>query len=81
MVISLLHQQQYGLAIETITRKDYFNQLKNNLTQNLTVEETGLFISKEFFFLGASPDGLVHSTLLGRGLLEIINAHIIIRKA
>ena len=30
-----------------------------------------MFVSKEFPFLGASPDGLVHCTCHGRGLLEI----------
>ena len=46
---------KYGLAMEPIARKDYFNRVKNN-HQNLTVEETGLFVSKEFPFLGASQE-------------------------
>ena len=61
---------KYGLAMEPIARKDYFSQVKNN-HQNLIVEETGLFVSKEFFFLGANPDGLFHCTCHGIGLLEI----------
>ena len=61
---------KYGLAMELIARKDYINQVRNN-HQNLTVEETGLFVSKEFSFLGASHDGLVHCTCHGRGLTEI----------
>ena len=39
--------------------------------QPSTVEETGLFVSKEFPFLGASPHGVVYCTCHGRGLLAI----------
>ena len=51
----------YGLAMKPIARKDYFDRAKNN-HQSLTVEETGLFLSKGFPFFGAIPDDLLHCT-------------------
>ena len=61
---------KYSLVMEPIVGKDCFNQGKIN-HQSLTVEEIGLFVSKEFPFLGAIPDGLVHCACHRRGLLEI----------
>ena len=61
---------KYGLVMEPIARKDCFIWVKTN-HHSLTVEETGLFVFKEFPFLVANPNGRVHSTYHGRSLLEI----------
>ena len=58
------------MAIEPIAKKDYFNQVKNNY-HSLIVDGTGLLVSNELPFLGAGPDGQVHSTCHEQGLLEI----------
>ena len=58
-MISLLQQQSMAWQCNQLQGKIISIELKNN-HQNLTVEETGLFVSKDIPFLGTSPDVLVH---------------------
>ena len=58
-MISLLKQQKYGLVMEPIARKYYLNRVKIPSEPN---RQGNGFVSKEFPFLVASPDGLVHCT-------------------
>ena len=52
---------KYGLTMKLLESKDYVSWVRNN-HQGLNVTETVLFVPKEFPFLEASPDGLVHYT-------------------
>ena len=62
--------EKYGLAMNPVARKDYFNWLKDH-HHSLNVEETGLFVFKELPFMGPTRDGIVHPTCHGKNLLEI----------
>ena len=56
---------KYGLAEEPNARKAYMDDTGS------TVVETGMWLNKDFLFLGASPDGLIIENNDAVGLLEI----------
>jgi len=56
-----LENMNNGTLYESICRKKYSEK------QNYNVYEVGFYISKEFDFLGYSPDGLIN----GDGMIEI----------
>lgn len=45
--------------------------VQDNRHQGLKIEESGFFISTEYGFLGATPDGLVSCKCCGNGVIEI----------
>ena len=56
--------------MEKITRKSYVR--KNKLSHiNFLCQESGLFISQAYLYLGASPDGVISCNCCGKGILEI----------
>lgn len=61
---------QWGCEHEPVARDKY--KAKNCLYHtDLRVEDCGFFISTEFPFIGASPDGLVSCKCCGNGICEI----------
>ena len=67
-----------GCKHEKVTQEIYYNinRVKHN---NLCLTESGLVISLQWPFVGASPDSVVDCTCCGKGILEI-NALIAIEK-
>ncbi|XP_052809849.1 uncharacterized protein LOC128238216 [Mya arenaria] len=61
---------QYGRKKESQARRDY-TQHHMKQCGRVNVEKTGLMISQDFPFLGASVDGLVRCDKCGLGVLEI----------
>ena len=61
---------QWGCEHEKIARDDYTNLLSLN-HENFRVDECGFFISTEYPFVGATPDGLVACGCCGDGICEI----------
>lgn len=63
---------KHGRTYEPVARKQYEEYLKYNLKHDASVRETGIVIQPNFFWLAASPDGLVtDKTEDATGLLEI----------
>ncbi len=60
----------WGCKHEESTRDKYL-QLALHSHTNVKVEDSGLFLSVEYPFIGASPDGLVTCDCCGDGILEI----------
>ena len=61
---------RYGLYNESNAKK-LFMQKHKKLHKNVTVEDQGLYITDQYSFIGASPDGLVSCSQCGKFLLEI----------
>ena len=67
---------KFGKKWESTARLLYSKELYMDDHNNMRVEETGLFISKDAPFLGASPDGLVLCKCHGRQrLVEIKSSY------
>ena len=61
---------KWGISNESKAREAYQFSIADQLL-NLSVADSGLHISENWPFLGASPDGLVFCECCGRGLCEI----------
>ncbi|XP_070560516.1 uncharacterized protein [Ptychodera flava] len=61
---------EYGINCEPVARYFYYNEYKKS-HQNAVVVNSGLFISKKYPYLGASPDGIVLCKCCEKGILEI----------
>ncbi|KAK2559691.1 hypothetical protein P5673_017779 [Acropora cervicornis] len=61
---------KWGCNHEAAAKEAYF-QVQDNRHQGLKIEESGFFISTEYGFLGATPDGLVSCKCCGNGVIEI----------
>ena len=59
-----------GKAHEATAVQEYSDIIKNS-HQNLTVSPTGLWLSKDYPFLGASPDSIVSCDCCGKGVVEV----------
>ncbi|XP_057313387.1 uncharacterized protein LOC130654781 isoform X2 [Hydractinia symbiolongicarpus] len=62
--------QQYGIDKEAAARKKFVEVFTKN-HENVIVKETGLHVSEEYPFMGASSDALVLCKCHGLGVLEI----------
>ena len=63
---------KHGREHEPVARRQYEEYLKYNLRHDVSVRETGIVVQPHFFWLAASPDGLVaDKTGDAIGLLEI----------
>ena len=60
----------WGIEKESIARREYEELMKKSHS-SFTVETTGLHVCFDYPYLGASPDGLIHCTCCGCGILEI----------
>ena len=61
---------RYGNLMEPVARSNYYES-QHNIHENFKVDETGFLVSKDFPFLGASPDGMVSCSCHKPRLLEI----------
>jgi hypothetical protein len=61
---------KWGCQHEKAALEEY-KQSNGDQHENLKVSESGLFISIEYPFIGASPDGLVECSCCGQGICEI----------
>ena len=61
---------RYGLAAEKPAR-DIYKQRHIEFHPDVSVLETGLHISPDYPYLGASPDGLIQCSTCGFGVIEI----------
>lgn len=68
---SYIPSLQYGREMEDIARDAYIKELKQLKHKDVNVQECGLFIAQNRFYIAASPDGLVNCSCCGMGLLEI----------
>ena len=64
-------EMRYGRKKEAQARKDYARHHITTCGCNVVVETTGVVISKDFPYLGASVDGIINCDKCGRGALEI----------
>ena len=60
----------WGCQHENIARSLYFESM-SKCHENFKIEKSGFHISKEFPFIGASPDALVSCDCCGSGCMEI----------
>ena len=61
---------KWGCQHEKTALAEY-KQSNSDQHENLVVSDSGLFISIEYPFIGASPDGLVECSCCGQGICEI----------
>lgn len=61
---------KYGKRMEKNAQRDFF-QVFQKTHENATFTATGLYINKDFLFLGASPDGTLSCKCHGKSCLEI----------
>ncbi|XP_060785079.1 uncharacterized protein LOC132891482 isoform X2 [Neoarius graeffei] len=61
---------RWGCSHEETAREKYVKHY-SQCHRDFTVQECGLFLSKEYPYLGASPDGIVECTCCGKGCVEI----------
>lgn len=61
---------QWGYSHESTAREQYVAIIKDDHL-DLCVRESGLVINPEWPHIGATPDGIVHCTCCGKGLLEV----------
>ena len=61
------------------TARDKHVSMTSVAHKNFEVEESGLFISTDYPFIGASPDGLVTCDCCSDGVCEIKVCHFIIQ--
>lgn len=69
---------KWGCNHEAAAKEAYF-QVQDNRHQGLKIEESGFFISTDYGFLGATPDGLVSCKCCGNGVIEIKVNKVVIR--
>ena len=64
---------QHGKTFEPVARDLYIDVMKYHLNRDVQVRETGIVIQPEFYWLAASPDGLMKDiqNTPATGLLEI----------
>lgn len=62
---------QYGKKMEDEACNAYIKELHRLNHKDIDVSSCGLFVSQKMFFIGASPDRLVHCSCCGLGLLEV----------
>lgn len=67
---SLVPSLAFGKKYEPVARQQYFEKHKKS-HKNLKVDQCGLFVSEQYPFMGASPDGRVSCKCCGVGLLEV----------
>ena len=60
----------WGCSHESEAREIY-SRISKSQHSDFSVTECGLFINKQWPFVGASPDGIINCTCHGRGVLEI----------
>ncbi|CAG2244518.1 unnamed protein product [Mytilus edulis] len=65
---------KWGLEKEAITRDTYIQYMEKNHS-NFECKLSGLKISEQNYFLGASADGVISCSCCGRGTLEIKCPH------
>ena len=68
---SYIPSLQYGQEMEEVARKAYIEEMKRLKHKDFSVTNCGLFISKDRYYISASPDGLVSCCCCEKGLLEI----------
>ena len=61
---------RWGCTHEKVACEAYKNIMKNKHT-HFTVKDSGFIMSKEYQFMGASPDGMTDCSCCGLGCLEI----------
>ena len=61
---------KWGVSDESDAIQDYLNVV-NNIHNNFVYRQSGLVISTEFPYLGASPDGCVSCDCCTNGILEV----------
>jgi hypothetical protein len=66
-----LFNLKYGREMEETARGEYIQRMKQDGHRHIKVEKSGLVLSKEHAFIGASPDGVVSCDCCGEGLLEV----------
>ena len=60
---------EWGTSKEKIARKRYLRKYKSSHV-NFQWQESGLFISQAYTYLGATPDGVISCNCCGEGVLE-----------
>eukprot|EP00466_Bigelowiella_natans_P016007 jgi/Bigna1/85580/estExt_fgenesh1_pg.C_40415 len=64
--------QEWGVRMEPRARMEYEERIKNiSQDSNTWVEEVGIVVNPDFPWISCSPDGIIHTTNNGTGLLEI----------
>lgn len=61
---------KWGCDHEATARDAYVDSIKNE-HDCLSLSEAGLFISTQYAYLGATPDGLITCKCCGEGVLEV----------
>lgn len=61
---------RWGISNEPIAREQYRRIMNQFFYKNFKVKETGLIVSTEHPFTGASPDALVSCSCCGQGVAE-----------
>ena len=61
---------KWGRLNEVSAKQEYVQVMKNT-HQNFSLSDNGLFISKDYSYLGASPDGIIDCTCCGSGIVEV----------
>ena len=62
--------------MEEVPRKAYIEEMKRLKHKNFSVTNCGLFISKDRYYISASPDGLVSCSCCGKGLYTSHGFHL-----
>ena len=79
LIMSICHPELARFSTEAIswgcqherTAKQCYSSFQNQKHKNFIISDSGLFISTDFPYLGASPDGLVECECCGAGACEI----------
>ena len=79
LIMSICHPELARFSTEAIswgcqherTAKHCYSSFQNQKHKNFIISDSGLFISTDFPYLGASPDGLVECECCGAGACEI----------
>ena len=58
-------------CLNEVSAKQEYTQVMKNTHQHFSLSDNGLFISKDYPYLGASPDGTIDCTCCGSGIVEI----------
>ena len=61
---------QYGLTNEDTTHSAYFERFAE-IHESLMIIKSGLILHPSYPFMGATPDGIIHCSCCGSGILEI----------
>ena len=86
LIMSICHPELYRFktaatcwgCVHEKTARDKYASTISVAHKNFKVEESGLFISTDYPFIGASPDGLVTCDCCSDGVCEIKVCHLII---